>query len=42
VDSTEKGVAFYRDLLGFKVGGVTLNTGTTQAILDNLFNDTCL
>jgi catechol 2,3-dioxygenase-like lactoylglutathione lyase family enzyme len=42
VGSTEKGVTFYRDLLGFKVGGVTLNTGTTQAVLDNLFNDTCL
>jgi len=42
VDSTEKGVTFYRDLLGFEVGGVTLNTGTTQEVLDNLFNDTCL
>jgi catechol 2,3-dioxygenase-like lactoylglutathione lyase family enzyme len=42
VGSTEKGVAFYRDLLGFSVGGVTLNTGSTQAVLDNLFNDTCL
>jgi predicted enzyme related to lactoylglutathione lyase len=35
-------VTFYRDLLGFDVGGVTLNTGMTQAVLDNLFNDTCL
>jgi hypothetical protein len=24
------------------VGGVTLNTGTTQAVLDGLFNVTCL
>jgi hypothetical protein len=42
VGSTEKGVTFYRDLLGLVVGGITLNTGTTQAVLDNLFNDTCL
>ncbi len=42
VDNTEKGVTFYRDLLGFKVGGVTLNTGPTQEVLDGLFNDTCL
>jgi catechol 2,3-dioxygenase-like lactoylglutathione lyase family enzyme len=42
VDSTEKGVAFYRDLLGFEVGGVTLNSGPTQEVLDGLFNDTCL
>jgi catechol 2,3-dioxygenase-like lactoylglutathione lyase family enzyme len=42
VDSTEKGVAFYRDLLGFDVGGVTFNTGLTQEVLDDLFNDTCL
>jgi catechol 2,3-dioxygenase-like lactoylglutathione lyase family enzyme len=42
VDSTEKGVTFYRDLLGFEVGGVTLNTGPTQEVLDGLFNDTCL
>src|SRR5260370_14624588 len=42
VGSTEKGVTFYRDLLGLDVGGVTLNTGTTQEVLDNLFNDTCL
>ena len=32
---------FYRDLLGFEVGGVTFNTGVTQEVLDNLFNDTC-
>jgi catechol 2,3-dioxygenase-like lactoylglutathione lyase family enzyme len=42
VGSTEKGVAFYRDLLGLEVGGVTLNSGPTQEVLDNLFNDTCL
>ena len=42
VASTEKSVAFYRDVLGFDVGGVTLNTGTTQEVLDGLFNDTCL
>jgi catechol 2,3-dioxygenase-like lactoylglutathione lyase family enzyme len=42
VGSTEKSVTFYRDLLGFQVGGTTLNTGSTQAVLDNLFNDTCL
>jgi catechol 2,3-dioxygenase-like lactoylglutathione lyase family enzyme len=42
VGSTPKGVAFYRDLLGFDVGGVTFNTGVTQEILDDLFNDTCL
>jgi catechol 2,3-dioxygenase-like lactoylglutathione lyase family enzyme len=42
VQSTEKSVAFYRDLLGFEVGGTTLNSGSTQEVLDNLFNDTCL
>ena len=42
VDSTEKGVMFYRDVLGLGVGGVTFNTGATQAVLDGLFNDTCL
>ncbi|MGA7487448.1 MAG: VOC family protein [Xanthobacteraceae bacterium] len=42
IASTEKSVAFYRDLLGFHVGGVTFNTGTTQEVLDGLFNDTCL
>ena len=41
VGSTEKGVTFYRDLLGFEVGGLTHNTGATQEVLDNLFNDTC-
>ncbi|MBV8334819.1 MAG: VOC family protein [Alphaproteobacteria bacterium] len=42
VDSTEKSVAFYRDVLGMDVGGVTFNTGATQEVLDDLFNDTCL
>ena len=42
VSGTEAGVAFYRDLLGLKIGTVTLNTGTTQEVLDGLFNDTCL
>jgi catechol 2,3-dioxygenase-like lactoylglutathione lyase family enzyme len=42
VVSTEKGVTFYRDLLGFDVGGVTFNAGATQQVLDDLFNDTCL
>jgi hypothetical protein len=35
-------VTFYRDVLRFDVGGVTLNSGTTQDVLDDLFNDTCL
>jgi catechol 2,3-dioxygenase-like lactoylglutathione lyase family enzyme len=42
VGSTEKSVMFYRDLLGLDVGTITLNTGTTQEVLDGLFNDTCL
>jgi catechol 2,3-dioxygenase-like lactoylglutathione lyase family enzyme len=42
VGSTEQGVTFYRDVLGFDVGGTTFNTGTTQEVLDGLFNDTCL
>jgi len=42
VGSTDKSVAFYRDVLGFQVGGSTLNGGDTQQVLDNLFNDTCL
>lgn len=41
VSSTVKGLAFYRDLLGLKVGGSTLNSGVTQEVLDDLFNDTC-
>jgi catechol 2,3-dioxygenase-like lactoylglutathione lyase family enzyme len=42
VEGSEREVTFYRDLLGLQVGGVTLNSGETQEILDNLFNDTCL
>jgi catechol 2,3-dioxygenase-like lactoylglutathione lyase family enzyme len=42
VGGTDKSVAFYRDVLGFQVAGSTFNTGTTQEVLDNLFNDTCL
>jgi catechol 2,3-dioxygenase-like lactoylglutathione lyase family enzyme len=42
IAGTDAAVAFYRDLLGFKVGTVTFNTGTTQEVLDGLFNDTCL
>ena len=42
VPSTEKGVTFYRDLLGFSVGVTTLNSGPTQDVLDGLLNDTCL
>jgi catechol 2,3-dioxygenase-like lactoylglutathione lyase family enzyme len=42
VGSSGKEVAFYRDLLGLQVGGVTLNSGATQEVLDNLFNDMCL
>ena len=42
VPSTDKGVTFYRDALGFAVGVTTLNSGTTQDVLDGLINDTCL
>jgi catechol 2,3-dioxygenase-like lactoylglutathione lyase family enzyme len=42
VENSQKEVDFYRDLLGFQIGGVTLNGGETQEVLDNLFNDTCL
>ena len=42
VPSTDKGVTFYRDVLGFAVGVTTLNSGTTQEMLDGLINDTCL
>ena len=42
VPSTEKGVTFYRDLLGLNLGVTTLNSGTTQDVLDGLLNDTCL
>ena len=42
VGGTEKEIAFYRDLLGLEVDGVTFNSGETQEVLDDLFNDTCL
>lgn len=42
IPSTEKGAAFYRDLLGFTVGVTTLNSGPTQEVLDGLLNDVCL
>src|SRR6266536_2782759 len=42
VPSTDNGVTFYRDLLGFSVGVTTLNSGPTQDVLDGLLNDTCL
>jgi len=42
VENSEKEVEFYRDLLGLQVGGITLNSGETQEVLDDLFNDRCL
>jgi catechol 2,3-dioxygenase-like lactoylglutathione lyase family enzyme len=42
VGSTEQSVAFYKELLGFDAGAATFNKGTTQEVLDNLFNDTCV
>jgi catechol 2,3-dioxygenase-like lactoylglutathione lyase family enzyme len=42
VRSTESSVAFYRDLLGLEHGGTTFNSGSTQEVLDDLFNDTCV
>jgi catechol 2,3-dioxygenase-like lactoylglutathione lyase family enzyme len=37
VASTERSLEFYRDLLGLKVAGASLNTGTTQEHLDGAF-----
>ncbi len=37
VSNTERSFAFYRDLLGLKVVGGSLNSGTTQEQLDNAF-----
>ncbi|MFK9175271.1 VOC family protein, partial [Escherichia coli] len=34
---TEVSLAFYRDQLGMKVAGGSLNTGPTQEYLDNVF-----
>src|SRR5207248_3017307 len=42
VGSTQMSVPFYRDVLGLEVGGTTFNSGSTQEVLDNLFNDTCV
>ncbi len=38
VSNTEQSLKFYRDLLGMKVAGKSLNTGITQERLDGLFN----
>jgi len=37
VSDTRASLAFYRDLLGMKVTGGSLNTGITQEYLDNVF-----
>ncbi len=37
VSDSDASLAFYRDLLGMKVVGGSLNTGLTQAYLDNVF-----
>lgn len=37
ISDTERSLKFYRDLLGFKVGGVSLNIGITQERLDSVF-----
>ena len=37
VSSTERSTAFWRDLVGLKVAGGSVNTGTTQEQLDNAF-----
>jgi catechol 2,3-dioxygenase-like lactoylglutathione lyase family enzyme len=37
ISDTEASLAFYRDLLGMKIIGGSLNTGITQAYLDNVF-----
>jgi catechol 2,3-dioxygenase-like lactoylglutathione lyase family enzyme len=37
VGDTAASLAFYRDLLGMKVAGASLNTGITQEYLDNVF-----
>lgn len=37
VGDTSVSLAFYRDLLGMKVAGDSLNTGITQEYLDNVF-----
>ncbi len=37
ISSTEKSLAFYRDLLGMQIAGESLNIGPTQDTLDGLF-----
>ena len=37
ISSTERSTAFYENLIGLKVAGGTVNTGTTQEQLDNAF-----
>lgn len=38
VSHTEQSLKFYRDLLGLKISGGSLNTGITQERLDGVFN----
>ena len=38
VSNTEQSLKFYRDLLGMKISGGSLNTGITQERLDGVFN----
>ncbi len=38
VSDTEQSLKFYRDLLGLKIAGGSLNTGITQERLDGVFN----
>ncbi|MGH8752075.1 MAG: VOC family protein [Burkholderiales bacterium] len=37
IADTERSLAFYRDVLGLKVAGASLNSGATQEHLDNAF-----
>lgn len=37
ISNTEQSLKFYRDLLGLKVGGTSLNIGITQERLDSVF-----
>lgn len=38
ISNTEQSLKFYRDLLGLKISGGSLNTGITQERLDGVFN----
>lgn len=38
ISNTEQSLSFYRDLLGFKIAGGSLNIGITQERLDGVFN----